>query len=86
MLAAVIEEIGKMPLREVPVPVPARGEVLVRVKACGICMTDYSAYNGRRMDWEAGSILGHEFAASWRSLGKGRRRMSTIGRWETRSW
>jgi L-iditol 2-dehydrogenase len=69
MLAAVLDEIGKMPVREVPVPEPAEHEVLVKVKACGICQTDYSAYLGRRTDWESGSIQGHEFAGVVAALG-----------------
>lgn len=71
MLAAVLEDVKRMPLREVPKPRPLGGEVLLRVEACGICGTDYSAYTGRRRDWEPGSILGHEFAGVVEELGEG---------------
>ena len=71
MLAAVLEDVGRMPLREVPRPKPARGEVLVRVKAVGVCGTDYAAYTGKRKDWEPGSILGHEPAGVIEDLGEG---------------
>lgn len=60
-----------MPLRDVSRPEPGRGEVVVRVKAVGICQTDYSAYTGRRRDWEPGSILGHEFAGVIDEIGEG---------------
>jgi D-arabinose 1-dehydrogenase-like Zn-dependent alcohol dehydrogenase len=36
MLAAVLEEVGKMVLRQVPDPTISPNEVLLRVKACGI--------------------------------------------------
>ena len=31
---------GRLEVAEVPVPEPGAGEVLVRVRACGICGTD----------------------------------------------
>jgi L-iditol 2-dehydrogenase len=79
MLAAVLDGVGKMPVREVPRPNPGEGEVLVRVMACGICQTDYSAYTGRRMDWDPGSIQGHEFAGIIEELGP--RAGEDIHRW-----
>jgi L-iditol 2-dehydrogenase len=76
MLAAVLDDVREMPVREVPKPEPQEGEALIRVMACGICMTDYSAYLGRRRDWDKGSIQGHEFAGIIEGLG--RRAASTI--------
>ncbi|HAE44141.1 MAG TPA: galactitol-1-phosphate 5-dehydrogenase [Lachnospiraceae bacterium] len=40
MKALVLEEIGKLTLKEVETPVPGRGEVLLRIHACGICSSD----------------------------------------------
>ena len=34
---------GRLDLREVPVPSPGEGQVLVRVKACGVCRTDLTS-------------------------------------------
>lgn len=62
MLAAVLEDVGRMVLSEVPTPVAGPGEVLVQVRACGICQTDYLAYTGRRTNWTPGLILGHEIS------------------------
>ena len=37
---------GKLALVDVPVPVPGPGEVLVRVEACGICLSDVHLIDG----------------------------------------
>ena len=37
MQAAQLVARGKIEVREVDVPVPGPGEVLIRVEACGIC-------------------------------------------------
>lgn len=51
MHAAVVETFGQpLALREIPVPTPAAGEVLVKVEACGVCHTDLHAAQG---DWPA---------------------------------
>ena len=49
MRAAVVPELGgKVEIREVPVPEPGPGQVLVRMLASGLCHTDIHAANG---DW-----------------------------------
>ena len=57
-------------LEEVPVPVPAPGEALVRVEAVGICASDLKCYHGAAKFWgdenrpawaETEVIPGHEF-------------------------
>ncbi|NVO16290.1 MAG: alcohol dehydrogenase catalytic domain-containing protein [Rhodoplanes sp.] len=58
-------------LSDVPEPKPAPGEVLVRVKACGICGSDVHGYlgiTGRRLP---PMIMGHEFAGEVAALGAG---------------
>lgn len=37
---------GPMRLREIPTPTPADGELLVRVRACGVCRTDLHVAEG----------------------------------------
>ncbi|MCL5986816.1 MAG: alcohol dehydrogenase catalytic domain-containing protein [Actinobacteria bacterium] len=71
MKAAVLEKIGKIKVSEVKKPVPATEEVLVRIKACGICQTDYSAYTGRRANLNFPMILGHEMSGIIEEIGDG---------------
>ncbi|TXH38524.1 MAG: zinc-dependent alcohol dehydrogenase [Rhodospirillaceae bacterium] len=63
MLAAVLTEPGApLDLREVPVPVPGPGELLIKLEACGVCHTDLHVRDGSAS--AAGHphplILGHE--------------------------
>ncbi|MGC8832997.1 MAG: zinc-dependent alcohol dehydrogenase [Armatimonadota bacterium] len=71
MLAAVLEGVGQMPLREVPKPHPGPGEVVVRIAACGICQTDYCAYTGARTNFTPPIIVGHEMAGVVAEVGEG---------------
>ena len=64
--------IGKMELREIPVPVPGYGEVLVRIIAVGICGTDLKIYDDK-FKYFPPVIVGHEFAGEIALLGEGAR-------------
>jgi propanol-preferring alcohol dehydrogenase len=73
MKAAVVRQFGKpLVIEDVPVPQPGPGEVLVKVKACGVCHTDLHAASG---DWPvkpvAPFIPGHEAAGIIAALGPG---------------
>jgi len=70
MKAAVLEEVGKLTLKEVPIPQPNTGEVLIKVKVCGICGTDIKLYKGQYRA-TVPVILGHEFAGEVIETGKG---------------
>lgn len=49
MHAAVVEEFGKpLVFREVDIPEPGRGQILIKTEACGVCHTDLHAAKG---DW-----------------------------------
>lgn len=47
MRAAYCVEAGKIELREVPLPEPGAGEVLVRVRNCGVCGSDLHFFTGQ---------------------------------------
>lgn len=69
MKAAVMEGLGKIVCREVPVPTPARGEVLLRVRAASICGSDIArVLKGHRL---YPLILGHEVAGEVVQVGPG---------------
>ncbi len=61
MLAAVLHDFNDLRLEQVPRPVAAEpGSVLVRIKSCGFCATDYKAIKGIRRNVEFPMIVGHE--------------------------
>ena len=71
MLAAVLKDFNKLELQEVPVPDPGMNEVVVQVKACGICATDYKAIKGIRTNVTFPFIPGHEAAGVVAAVGPG---------------
>ena len=61
MLAAVLHDFNDLRLEQVPVPEPKQpGEVVVRIKACGVCATDCKAIKGIRRNVQFPFIPGHE--------------------------
>ena len=58
MQAVRIDEGGSLSVEKVPDPEPGPGEVVLRVRACGICGTDLHL---RQNGLPAGTVLGHEF-------------------------
>lgn len=71
MKAAVWTEYGKIELQDVPRPVPGPGEVLLQVKAAGLCITDLHVYTGQFAYGAPPHILGHEFSGVVCELGPG---------------
>lgn len=62
MRAVVIEKPGRVVVRDVPDPTPTDGQVVVGVKACGICGTDLHIADGEFPPTPYPIIPGHEFA------------------------
>jgi L-iditol 2-dehydrogenase len=62
--------VGFVELRDVPEPVTGPGEVLIEVKACGICGTDVHVLHDEFPYWPP-VILGHEFSGEIVELGPG---------------
>jgi len=61
MLAMVLRKTGQsLQLEELPVPRPGAHEVLIRVKACGVCRTDLHIVDGELASPKLPLILGHE--------------------------
>lgn len=57
--------------RELPVPRPGAGEVLLRVVACGVCHTELDEIEGRAPPARLPIILGHEVVGRVEELGPG---------------
>ncbi|WP_416896275.1 MAG: zinc-dependent alcohol dehydrogenase family protein [Minwuia sp.] len=55
----------------VPVPEPGRGEVRIRVSACGVCRTDLHVVDGDLKDVPPGIVPGHEVVGVVDALGDG---------------
>ena len=69
MLAAVLHDFNDLRLEDVPAPKPEQDEVVVRVKACGFCATDYKAIKGIRKNVKFPCIVGHEPAGIVSAVG-----------------
>ena len=68
----VLEKPGRhLVSRELPVPIPAPGQLQVRVLACAVCRTDLHVVDGDLPDPKLPLILGHEIVGTIESLGEG---------------
>ncbi len=75
MRAMVLEE-PRTPLKDkvVPVPRPGPGEILIRVRACGVCRTDLHIVDGELPEPKLPLIPGHEIVGTVVAGGEGRDR------------
>jgi propanol-preferring alcohol dehydrogenase len=65
MRAMLLTRIGRvqdapLELRDLPVPTPAEGELLVRVSACGVCHTELDEIEGRTPPPKLPVVSGHQ--------------------------
>jgi propanol-preferring alcohol dehydrogenase len=58
-------------LREVPTPEPGPGQLLIAVRACGVCRTDLHVADGDLPNPKQPLILGHEIVGTVARLGAG---------------
>src|SRR5689334_500085 len=70
MKALLLSKPAYLELADVPTPVPADDEVLVRVAACGICGSDVHGYDGSSGRRIPPIIMGHEAAGVVDAVGK----------------
>src|SRR5579875_797437 len=71
MRAVVVKAPREIEVTEVPDPVPGKGQVLVRVAACGICGTDIHILDGELPPTPYPIIPGHEFGGEIVATGPG---------------
>ncbi|WP_199730622.1 zinc-binding alcohol dehydrogenase family protein [Amycolatopsis panacis] len=62
---------GSLVRERLPVPVPGRGELLVRVRVCGVCRTDLHVAEGDLPVHAPGVIPGHEVVGEVVTYGLG---------------
>ena len=65
------EQHQPLKLAEVPVPKPAKGQVLIKVLACGVCRTDLHVLDGDLTEPRLPLILGHQIVGTVVGLGAG---------------
>ena len=72
MQAMVCEGPGRpLVLRTLPRPEPGPGQVLIAVRACGVCRTDLHLVDGELPDPKVPVIPGHEIVGTVAALGSG---------------
>ena len=78
MKAAVYYGPRDIRIEDVPTPVPGPNDLLVAVKACGICGSDLHTYRygifedlGREIEGQDGRLMGHEFSGVVTEVGSG---------------
>src|SRR5215470_8865176 len=60
MKAAVLVRRGSLGIRDVPGPTPGPGQVLLKVRACGVCRTDLHIVDGELPPLRDLLIPGHQ--------------------------
>jgi L-iditol 2-dehydrogenase len=69
MKALLLNEYKNLELAEMPVPEPRADELLVRVRACGICGSDVHGYDGSTGRRIPPIVMGHEAAGIVETVG-----------------
>jgi propanol-preferring alcohol dehydrogenase len=67
-------ETNPLVFTDVPNPQPGPGEVLVRVKVCGVCRTDLHVIEGELPPRKSPVIPGHQVVGVIEKLGEGSQR------------
>lgn len=71
MLQQVMTAPGVIEFREVPIPEPKAGEVLVKIMRIGVCGSDIHVYHGEHPFTKYPVTQGHEVSGEIAALGKG---------------
>lgn len=68
MKAALVDSQGRLELADLELPEIGRGEILVKMRACGVCGTDLEKLHGMRV---TPPVLGHEVSGDIEEIGSG---------------
>ena len=75
MRAMLFEKSGQaLRVTDVPIPNPAAGQVLIRVRACAVCRTDLHVVDGELTQPKLPLIPGHEIVGTVTALGQNTKR------------
>jgi len=69
MKALVLSAYKQLQLEDVPIPQPANDELLIRIKACGICGSDVHGFDGSTGRRIPPIVMGHEAAGVVEAVG-----------------
>jgi propanol-preferring alcohol dehydrogenase len=77
MRAMVLEaQRGPLRLADLPEPTPAAGQVLLEVRACGVCRTDLHILDGELTEPKLPLVPGHQIVGVVREAGEGAERFA----------
>jgi L-iditol 2-dehydrogenase len=71
MKAAKLYGVNDLRIEELPDPNPADDEVVIQVKACGVCATDVNMWRGTSSEGEFPFVPGHEWSGEIVEVGRG---------------
>ncbi len=71
MKSIVCQQPGELHFAESEKPQPKVGEVLLKIRAIGVCGTDIHAYGGNQPFFTYPRVLGHELSGEIAGLGEG---------------
>jgi 2-desacetyl-2-hydroxyethyl bacteriochlorophyllide A dehydrogenase len=71
MRQVVLQEPGRMDLRDASPPAPEDGMAIIRVHRVGVCGTDFHAFEGTQPFFSYPRVLGHELSGTVESLPAG---------------
>lgn len=77
MWAAVLEDYNSICLKETEIPECGEEEVIVKIKATGICRTDMKCYTIGQRDLQLPRVLGHEITGTAAKVGKKVKKINT---------
>src|SRR5271166_3541972 len=69
MKALLLSEYKKLDIVDLPTPLPAEDELLIRIQACGICGSDVHGYDGSTGRRLPPIVMGHEAAGIVEAVG-----------------
>jgi L-iditol 2-dehydrogenase len=70
MKQAVMIRPGEIEFRDAPVPIPGKGQVLIRVRRIGVCGSDVHVHHGKHPFTPYPVIQGHEFSGVIEKVGR----------------